>query len=75
VFDNGWINHKPAFYGIIFNLFVKKKTMPELPDLQVFSSNLDKKLKGKTLKKITIQKKKIVMLHLLISEKCWDNKS
>lgn len=28
--------------------------MPELPDLQVFSQNLDKKLSGKTLKKITV---------------------
>lgn len=28
--------------------------MPELPDLQVFSSNLDKKLAGKTLKKLTV---------------------
>ncbi len=30
--------------------------MPELPDLQVFSHNLDKKLKGKTVKEITIHK-------------------
>src|SRR5689334_18061181 len=28
--------------------------MPELPDLQVFSSNLDKALKGKKVKKITV---------------------
>src|SRR5215212_3403240 len=28
--------------------------MPELPDLQVFSRNLNKKLKGKTLKKISV---------------------
>jgi formamidopyrimidine-DNA glycosylase len=28
--------------------------MPELPDLQVFSRNLDKQLKGKTLKKVNI---------------------
>jgi formamidopyrimidine-DNA glycosylase len=32
--------------------------MPELPDLQVFSSNLDKALAGKKLKKITIENKK-----------------
>src|SRR5436190_14307994 len=29
--------------------------MPELPDLQVFSSNLNKKLAGKTLKKLIIK--------------------
>ncbi len=28
--------------------------MPELPDLQVFSRNLDKKLAGKTLEKVTV---------------------
>lgn len=32
--------------------------MPELPDLQVFSKNLNKKLKGKTLKKIEVANKK-----------------
>jgi formamidopyrimidine-DNA glycosylase len=32
--------------------------MPELPDLQVFSSNLNKKFSGKTLKKISIENKK-----------------
>lgn len=32
--------------------------MPELPDLQAFSYNLNKKLKGKTLKKLTIVNKK-----------------
>jgi formamidopyrimidine-DNA glycosylase len=32
--------------------------MPELPDLQVFSSNLHKKLAGKTLKKVTIVNEK-----------------
>src|SRR5436305_3143940 len=32
--------------------------MPELPDLQVFSANLNKKLAGKTLKKITIENAK-----------------
>jgi len=31
--------------------------MPELPDLQVFSKNLDKKLKGKTLSKIQVAAK------------------
>lgn len=31
--------------------------MPELPDLQVFASNLDKKLKGKKLKQVKILKK------------------
>ena len=30
--------------------------MPELPDLQVFSHNLDKKLNGKTIKEVTIHK-------------------
>ncbi|GGH02716.1 DNA-formamidopyrimidine glycosylase family protein [Mucilaginibacter phyllosphaerae] len=30
--------------------------MPELPDLQVFSHNLDKKLSGKTVKQITVHK-------------------
>lgn len=30
--------------------------MPELPDLQVFSHNLDKKLSGKTIKEVTIHK-------------------
>ena len=33
--------------------------MPELPDLQVFSRNLNKELKGKTLQKITISSKRI----------------
>jgi len=33
--------------------------MPELPDLQVFSKNLDKTLKGKTLQKISINSKRI----------------
>src|SRR5690349_2267026 len=32
--------------------------MPELPDLQAFSYNLNKKLAGKTLKKVTIVNKK-----------------
>jgi len=32
--------------------------MPELPDLQVFSRNLTKELKGKTVKKLTIVNKK-----------------
>ena len=32
--------------------------MPELPDLQVFSYNLNKKLAGKTLKKVTIVNEK-----------------
>jgi len=32
--------------------------MPELPDLQVFSSNLNKRFSGKTLKKISIENKK-----------------
>ncbi|MDR6337168.1 formamidopyrimidine-DNA glycosylase [Filimonas zeae] len=32
--------------------------MPELPDLQVFSSNLTKQLAGKTLERITISSKK-----------------
>ncbi|MGI8951190.1 MAG: DNA-formamidopyrimidine glycosylase family protein [Chitinophagaceae bacterium] len=32
--------------------------MPELPDLQVFSQNLNKKLAGKTLKKITVKNDK-----------------
>src|ERR1700710_2528812 len=32
--------------------------MPELPDLQVFSSNLNKALAGNKLKKITIENKK-----------------
>lgn len=32
--------------------------MPELPDLQVFSHNLDKKLSGKVLADITVQSKK-----------------
>ena len=32
--------------------------MPELPDLQVFSSNLNKKLSGKMLKKISIENNK-----------------
>jgi formamidopyrimidine-DNA glycosylase len=31
--------------------------MPELPDLQVFSRNLDKELSGKTLKKVTLVKR------------------
>ncbi|QHS56196.1 Fpg/Nei family DNA glycosylase [Mucilaginibacter sp. 14171R-50] len=30
--------------------------MPELPDLQVFSHNLDKKLSGKALKQVTVHK-------------------
>lgn len=30
--------------------------MPELPDLQVFAKNLDKKLAGKTLKRVTVHK-------------------
>ena len=29
--------------------------MPELPDLEVFSSNLNKKLAGKTLKKVEVR--------------------
>lgn len=33
--------------------------MPELPDLQVFSHNLEKMLKGKKLKKITVSGKRI----------------
>lgn len=32
--------------------------MPELPDLQVFSRNLTKKLHGKTIKKVTVTSKK-----------------
>ena len=32
--------------------------MPELPDLQVFAKNLSKKLKGKTLKKLTVVRSK-----------------
>ncbi|QQL48663.1 Fpg/Nei family DNA glycosylase [Mucilaginibacter ginkgonis] len=32
--------------------------MPELPDLQVFARNLDKKLGGKTLERITVNSKK-----------------
>jgi formamidopyrimidine-DNA glycosylase len=32
--------------------------MPELPDLQVFSTNLNKKLSGKTIKKISIENDK-----------------
>lgn len=32
--------------------------MPELPDLQVFSRNLEKKLKGKVVKKATVSKAK-----------------
>jgi len=32
--------------------------MPELPDLQVFSHNLTKKLHGKTIKKVTVTSKK-----------------
>ncbi|MBK0378318.1 DNA-formamidopyrimidine glycosylase family protein [Mucilaginibacter segetis] len=30
--------------------------MPELPDLEVFSHNLDKKLSGKTIKEVTVHK-------------------
>ncbi len=33
--------------------------MPELPDLEVFSKNLTKKLKGKTISKITAKTKKL----------------
>ena len=32
--------------------------MPELPDLQIFSHNLDKRLKGKTVKTVMLQEKK-----------------
>jgi formamidopyrimidine-DNA glycosylase len=33
--------------------------MPELPDLQVFARNLDKKLAGKTLKEVVVHSKKL----------------
>lgn len=37
--------------------------MPELPDLEVFSHNLEKKLKGKTLKEITVHSTKLNVTH------------
>jgi len=36
----------------------KQNTMPELPDLQAFSANLNKKLAGKTLKSIVVHQAK-----------------
>jgi len=36
---------------------LKNQTMPELPDLQVFSRNLQKELSGKKLEKLTIVNK------------------
>lgn len=40
----------------IMNVLAKKIVMPELPDLQVFSRNLDKKLAGKKLEEINLFK-------------------
>jgi formamidopyrimidine-DNA glycosylase len=37
--------------------------MPELPDLEVFSHNLEKKLKGKTLKDVTVHSTKLNVSH------------
>ncbi|MDN3583253.1 DNA-formamidopyrimidine glycosylase family protein [Mucilaginibacter flavus] len=43
--------------------------MPELPDLQAFSYNLDKKLAGKTLKEVVIvNAKKLNVSHLVLKE-------
>src|SRR4051812_32879206 len=44
--------------------------MPELPDLQAFSHNLNKKLAGKTVKEITIvNAKKLNVSHNELKEK------
>ncbi|RFZ90557.1 Fpg/Nei family DNA glycosylase [Mucilaginibacter conchicola] len=37
--------------------------MPELPDLEVFSHNLQKKLEGKTLKQVTVHSTKLNVSH------------
>ncbi|GAA3986363.1 DNA-formamidopyrimidine glycosylase family protein [Mucilaginibacter dorajii] len=43
--------------------------MPELPDLQAFSYNLDKKLAGKTIKEIvTVNAKKLNVTHQVLKE-------
>jgi|GEM_PF-4585629 len=41
-------------YGRIFIPLPQTVRMPELPDLQVFSHNLQKKLAGKKLKKLHV---------------------
>ena len=44
--------------------------MPELPDLQAFSHNLDKKLAGKTLKQVAIiNAKNLNVTHKELQEK------
>src|SRR5882757_2151024 len=49
--------------------------MPELPDLQAFSHNLDKKLAGKTLKQIAvINAKKLNVTHKELQDTLQDQK-
>lgn len=48
--------------------------MPELPDLQVFSLNLQKKLSGKKLEKFTLVNQSKVKVAEISSKATWKNK-